>query len=65
MTCFYVFNHGFIINKEVCFFYVFSLKFNGEYFGNVVIVQYLYFISILGFMVDGLAFLSFYLIILK
>ena len=36
MTCFYVFNHGFIINKEVYFFYVFSLKFNGEYFGNVV-----------------------------
>ena len=34
-----------------------------QYFGNVVIVQYLYFISILGFMVDGLAFLSFYLII--
>lgn len=34
-----------------------------QYFGNVVIVQYIYFISILGFMVDGLAFLSFYLII--
>lgn len=34
-----------------------------QYFGNVVIIQYIYFISILGFMVDGLAFLSFYLII--
>ena len=34
-----------------------------QYFGNVVIIQYLYFISVLGFMVDGLAFLSFYLII--
>lgn len=34
-----------------------------QYFGNVVIIQYIYFISILGFMVDGLAFLSFYFII--
>lgn len=34
-----------------------------HYYGNVVILQYIYFVSVLGFMVDGLAFLSFYLII--
>ena len=48
--------------------YILAIMFAGsilarQYFGNVVIIQYIYFISILGFMVDGLAFLSFYLII--
>lgn len=34
-----------------------------QYLGNNVLVQYCYYISVLGFMVQGLAFLAFYLII--
>ena len=34
-----------------------------QYLGNYVLIQYCYYISVLGFMIEGLAFLAFYLII--